>query len=88
MMTLAEMAERNGAVLINEVPGISWRMTGAGKTEKAQPSLLQRLFGLCEEEEVEKENCSKEYLCWTCGASYEIGRAREFLRHIKVCCKD
>jgi len=83
---MADIAEKNGAVLINEVPGISWRMTGTCRTEEAQPSLLQRLFGLYEDED-EEEDSAKVYSCWTCGASYETGRAMEFLRHIKVCCK-
>ena len=86
MMSLDGIAAKNGAVLINEVPGISWRMTVAGATEKAQPSLLQRLFGFCMEEAA--EDCANGYLCWTCGASYDAGKAMEFLRHIKVCCRD
>jgi hypothetical protein len=87
MATMADIAEKNGAVLINEVPGISWRMTDANVTEKTQPSLLQRLFGLCEDEEEEVADCTKGYLCWTCGASYETNRAKEFLIHIRKCCK-
>jgi hypothetical protein len=87
MMTLGDIAEKNGAALINEVPGISWRIVDANVTAKAQPSLLQRLLGYCAEDE-EEEAGAEGYLCWTCGASYETDKAMEFLRHIKVCCKD
>jgi hypothetical protein len=77
----------NGAVVVNDTLGISLRRDAPKETENVQPSLLQRLLGFFEEEEVEAEDCAKGYACWTCGASYETSRAREFLMHIKECCK-
>ena len=87
MMTLVDVAARNGAVLVEEVPGISWRMVDAGVKEKTLPAHLQRSV-LCEEDEDEEEDGAKGYLCWTCGASYDTSRAMEFLKHIMTCCKD
>ena len=88
MMTLAEMAEKNGVLVINEVPDISRRVVDAAAKEKAHSSLLQRLLGFCEEDDGEEEDCTAGYSCWTCGASYDTGRAREFLKHIMECCKE
>jgi hypothetical protein len=87
MMTLADIAARNGAVLVEEVPGISWRIVDAGVKGNASSSLLQR-SGLCEEDEDDEEDCAKRYLCWTCGASYDTSMAMEFLKHIMKCCKE
>jgi hypothetical protein len=87
MMTLADVAARNGALLVEDVPGISWRIVDAGVKEKARTSPLQR-SGFCEEDEDDEEDGAKKYLCWTCGAAYETGRAMEFLKHIMKCCKD
>jgi hypothetical protein len=88
MMTLEDIAAKNDAIVINEVPGISWRIVGARRKEKTQPPLLHRLLGICKEDDGEEEDGAKGYVCWTCGAAYDTSRAMEFLRHIKVCCKD
>ena len=86
VMTLTEMAEKNGALVINEMPDVSWRVVDAAAKEKAHSSLLQRLLGFCEGDEGEEEDCAACYSCWTCGASYDTSRAREFLMHIMTCC--
>jgi hypothetical protein len=87
MTTLADIAEKDWAVSVEGVPGISLRLTDSGGMEKTLHSVLQRIFGLYDDAEEAEEDCAEAYKCWTCGASYETGRAIEFLRHIKVCCK-
>jgi len=83
-----DIEARNGMVMVNEVLGIPLRKETSEGMGNARPSLLQRLFGFREEDDVEEEGCAKKYLCWTCGAAYETGNEREFLRHIKECCRD
>jgi hypothetical protein len=86
MMTMANVAAKNGAVLAAEMPGLSWGLLGARVNEKSHLSLLQKLFGR-NVDEMEEGACTKKYTCWTCGATYKVCESREFLTHIKVCCK-
>ena len=88
MMTLTDIAEKNWAVMVEDAPRVSLKLMDAGAMEHTLQSFLQRAFGLYEEDEGEEEDCAEGYLCWTCGASYETGRAREFLWHIRECCKN
>jgi hypothetical protein len=87
-MTLANIAEKNWAVLVEDTPNISLKLFDASGMEKMLQSFLQKTFGLCNEEESEEENGAKSYLCWTCGTSYKAGREREFLWHIRECCRN
>ena len=83
-MILGDITAKNGMIVINGMPGISLRMECANKPHQ---SLLQRFFGSCEEEDAHEE-VQKSYFCWTCGAAYGVPEAREFLAHIRECCKE
>lgn len=82
------MMEWDVVAVINEVPVISWNVMDSATKERAQPSLPNKLLESCDEDEGDEEKNAGCYSCWTCGASYETGRALEFLRHIVKCCKE
>lgn len=87
MISLEDIAAKNGMIASNGVLGILLRTEGATLNEKLHSSILQRLFGSGQEED-KNEVVAKKYTCWTCGAAYGVPEAREFLTHIKECCKD
>ena len=85
METLADILRTNNVYVKENVPGMVWSLI-EGEPEKEQQAPRPGLFNFWRREKEEKpKSDAKKFTCWTCGDELE---AIDFLRHIKVCCKD
>ncbi len=89
MATLADILRINDLSVVEEVPGMVWCLM-ANEPEKEQQARQRNWFGFLKRRDKKgsAESGEKKFACWTCGASYGIHESRDFLAHIRECCKD
>lgn len=83
MVFLADLIKSGEVAVVEEVPGLVWRVVEPNK--KAQPAPQRGLFKFWKKQESPTTQSNvKKFTCWTCGKEYV---AADFLWHIRECCK-